>query len=176
MTRNLRPLSPVVIRRVRTEDWRTIRALRLEMLLDSPLAFITTHPEAAAMPDEVWIERCTSRPDGTTATYAAFDGDVAVGMAVGVDRTRPGRRVVAVVSVYVSPSHRRHGVAGCLMSEVESWAVLRGAHSTSLWVVDGNDGARGFYERIGYRMTLDRQRITAPPVRWETRMEKPLRG
>lgn len=169
-------MSSVVIRRVRTEDWRAIRALRLEMLLDSPLAFITTHAEAEALPDAVWIERCSPTPDGTTATFAAFEGDDAVGMAVGVDRSRPGRRVVAVVSVYVSPALRRRGIAGRLMAEVEAWAADRGAGSTSLWVVDGNDGARRFYEERGYRPTLDRQRITAPPVRWERRMEKPLTG
>ncbi len=145
------------------------------MLLDSPLAFITTHAEAEALPDEVWIERCTAQPDGTTATFGAFDADRAVGMAVGVDRSRPGRKVVAVVSVYVSPQCRRQGIADALTSEVEAWAVERGATSTSLWVVDGNDGARTFYERRGYGMTLDRQRITAPPVRWERRMEKRLR-
>ena len=60
------------------------------------------------------------------------------------------------------------------MSGVESWAMAIGATTTSLWVVDDNASARAFYENRGYRPTLDRQRITAPPQRWETRMYRTL--
>lgn len=169
-------MADVEVRRVEPGDWRAIRAVRLEMLEDSPLAFITTLTEARALPDSVWIDRCTQPPDGAAATFGAFVGDRAVGMAVGLDKSRPGRSVVAVVSVYVSPDHRRTGVADRLMAGVEDWAVARGVRWTSLWVVDGNDGARAFYEQRGYRSTFDRQRITGPPVRWERRMQKRLRS
>ena len=97
-------------------------------------------------------------------------------MAVGLDKSRPGRRVVAIVSVYVSPGFRRRGIAGSLMGQVERWAATRGARRTSLWVVDGNEAAARFYEGRGYRRTLDRQKIRTPPVRWEARMEKRLSG
>lgn len=164
------------IRRVTTADWRAIKALRLDMLEDSPLAFITTYDEAAAHPDSVWIERCTPDPKGESVAFAVFAGERAVGMAVGLDKSRPGRHVVAVVSVYVASAVRRRGLAGALMDRVEDWAAHeRAATTTSLWVVDGNDVARRFYEQRGYRSTFDRQKIRTPPVRWETRMEKQLR-
>jgi GNAT superfamily N-acetyltransferase len=167
--------DPITIRRVETDDWRAIKALRLQMLEESPLAFITTYDEASAQPDSVWIERCTPDPGDGSVSYAAFDAEHAVGMAVGLDKSRPGRRVVAVVSVYVAPTLRRRGLAGRLMDGVEEWARERAATATSLWVVDGNDAARRFYAQRGYRPTFDRQKIRTPPVRWETRMEKSLR-
>ena len=95
-------------------------------------------------------------------------------MAIGLDRSDRAPGVVAVVSVFVSASARRNGVGDALMNAVESWALAIDAATTSLWVVDDNDAARGFYENRGYRLTLARQRIMAPPQRWETRMYKTL--
>lgn len=62
------------------------------------------------------------------------------------------------------------------MEGVEGWARSKGVGLTSLWVVDGNDAARRFYEQLGYAATLDRQKISVPPVRWETRLVKDLSG
>lgn len=171
-----RGVSDVVVRSIGVADWPVVKALRLEMLEDSPRAFITTYEQAAVEPDEVWIARCTPDPDDRSHSVGAFTEGRAVGMAVGLDASRLGRRVVAVVSVYVAPPCRGSGIADEMMERIEEWATLRRAGTTSLWVVDGNDRARRFYERRGYRMTLDRQKIRTPPVRWEGRMEKRLRG
>ncbi len=148
-----------------------LKAIRLEALADSPTAFITTFDEANGYPDAVWLERSSEPPDGGQATFLAVRRDRCRGMAIGLDRSSAGRAVVAIVSVYVAPGVRRSGVGNALMDAVEAWARVRGAAATSLWVVDGNDGARGFYEARGYRETLDRQKISVPPVRWETRLE-----
>ena len=67
-----------------------------------------------------------------------------------------------------------HSVVAGLMAGVEEWAASIGGTTCSLWVVDGNDGAARFYRSLGYVPTLDRQRISKPPVRWETRYEKRL--
>jgi GNAT superfamily N-acetyltransferase len=99
-------------------------------------------------------------------------GPRTVGLAVGVDRNETARGVVAVVSVFVSSHVRRRGVAQRLMAGVEEWAGSIGRTTLSLWVVEGNEPATRFYEDIGYRATLDRQRITIPPPRWEKRMVK----
>jgi GNAT superfamily N-acetyltransferase len=105
----------------------------------------------------------------------AIEGTRTVGMAVGIDRSTVATGVVAIVSVFVSADVRHRGVGRSLMAAVEDWALSIGATTTSLWVVDGNDVARGFYESLGYTATLDRQRIDVPPVRWETRMVKRIR-
>jgi ribosomal protein S18 acetylase RimI-like enzyme len=53
--------------------------------------------------------------------------------------------------IYVKPEHRRHGVASILMAEAERFARGEGAQSVRLGVLDGNDPARRFYERHGFR-------------------------
>lgn len=153
-----------------------LRAIRLEALADSPTAFITTLEEANGYPDAVWVDRSTEDPEGGQATFLAVGKDRCRGMVIGLDRSSSGREVVAIVSVYVAPDVRRSGVGDALMDAVEAWARERGSEVTSLWVVEGNDGARGFYEARGYRATLDRQKISVPPVRWETRFEFRLNG
>jgi GNAT superfamily N-acetyltransferase len=165
----------IEVRRIRPTEWRRLRDVRLEALADSPQAFITTLAEARRFPDSLWSDRASVGSEGPgQATMIAVSGGRTVGMAVGLDRSSVAPGVVAVVSVFVSPDVRRRGVARALMAAVEAWASGVGATTTSLWVVDGNEGARTLYESLGYRMTLDRQPIRVPPPRWETRMVKRL--
>ena len=165
----------IEVRRIAPGDERRLREIRIEALEDAPLAFITTAEEARAHPDDLWHRRVLAGSSGTDqATFLACAGEATVGMAIGLDRSDRAPGVVAVVSVFVSSSARRRGVGDALMSAVESWAMAIGATTTSLWVVDDNASARAFYENRGYRPTLDRQRITAPPQRWETRMYRTL--
>ena len=53
--------------------------------------------------------------------------------------------------LYVKPEHRRRGVASMLMAEAERFARGEGAHLLRLGVLDGNERARRFYERHGFR-------------------------
>ena len=95
------------VRRVRRDEWEQIKRIRLEMLEDSPEAFITTLPEAQAFDDSVWIERAAKGSEGSTqATMLGFDGDVPVAMAIGLRRSQGKQDVLVVVSVYVTPAHR----------------------------------------------------------------------
>lgn len=165
----------VEVRRIRTDEWLKLREIRLEALADTPEAFITTLAEAETYPDDVWKDRARSGAlGGLQTTMIAVDGEHTVGMAIGLLRPAVTREVVPIVSVFVSPSVRRRGVGEGLVVGVERWARAQGAVRTSLWVVDTNDAARRFYEGIGYRATLDRQKITVAPVRWETRLVKEL--
>jgi GNAT superfamily N-acetyltransferase len=167
--------TSIEVRRIRGEDWNRLREVRLAALLDAPLAFITTYEEAQALDDEVWQERAEIGANGRSqATVLALLDDRTVGLAVGLDRTASKPGLIAIVSVFVSPEVRRLGVGRRLIEALEEWARDVGAATTSLWVVEGNDGAADFYESMGYRKTSDRQKITVPPVRWEVRMEKVL--
>ena len=53
--------------------------------------------------------------------------------------------------IYVTPEHRGAGVANMLMAEAERFARAEGAHVLRLGVLDGNDRARRFYVRHGFR-------------------------
>lgn len=72
-------------------------------------------------------------------------------------------RVNGVVSdLIVTARFRRQGVGRRLLAEAESWVRQRGASSIELVVYEFNEGARRFYEKLGYA-TLSRT------------MEKPFR-
>ena len=170
-----RPLA-FDVRAIRADEWDRLRSIRLEALKDSPDAFITKHEEALADPQSRWEELAArgAAGDGQT-TIIAVRGRDTVAMAVGLwDPDRSGT-VMPVVAVFVSPRVRRQGVGARVMRSVHDWGRSKGATAASLWVVDSNTAARGFYEGIGYKATLDRHEISVPPVRWETRMVLTLR-
>ena len=56
-----------------------------------------------------------------------------------------------IYDIYVRPEHRRRGVANMLLAEAERFARGQGAHLLRLGVLDGNEGARKFYARHGFR-------------------------
>lgn len=47
-------MSTMEFRPARAEEWEQARDLRLEMLADTPIAYLQTWDDAAATPDEVW--------------------------------------------------------------------------------------------------------------------------
>ena len=164
------------VRQIRSHEWERLRDIRLEALVDTPTAFATTFAEAEAFPDSLWQERTGAGAAGhDQITVLAVSGDRTVGMTVALGRPGNDRRVVPIVSVYVTPRERRKGVAQRLLNTAEEWARNHGASRTSLWVEEENVPARCFYESIGYIRTLDRQRMPASPGTWEIRLEKYLR-
>ena len=167
----------VEVRPIGPDEWRRLKEIRIEALVESPLAFTTTPEEAQSLADAVWQQRAAGNAHGVAQlTMIGIEGVRTVGMAVGLLRDGSAADVVPIVSVFVSPSHRGRGVGRRMMEGVEDWARRHGARSTSLWVVDENRAARRFYEALGYRATLDRQKISVPPERWETRLVKDLSG
>ncbi|HEV2089142.1 MAG TPA: hypothetical protein VGR21_12590, partial [Cryptosporangiaceae bacterium] len=65
----------VVVRRIRPDDGAAARALRLEALADTPLAYMDTLADAAARPMVLWDAMAAERASGDA--IAAFVADVA---------------------------------------------------------------------------------------------------
>jgi ribosomal protein S18 acetylase RimI-like enzyme len=144
------------VRRLRAEEWRQLREIRLEALKDTPIGFGEWYHEAAARTDEEWRERARRIAEpAQTALFAALDQE---GRFVGITGVFPrpelaeGRELV-VYSVYVTPAHRgaRHGVAAKLLDAAIAWAREVGkAQSVTLSVHERNDRAHAFYRRYGF--------------------------
>ena len=79
---------------------------------------------------------------------AELDGTI-VGFA-NVGPSRDEDRNGEVYAIYVEASHWDHGVGRDLMVVAVGWLAERYAEST-LWVLAGNDRARRFYEKGGWR-------------------------
>ena len=89
---------------------------------------------------------------GDPETWIAFDGDAVVGMASvspSRDRDLPGTGEVR--ALYVAPDHWRSGAGSALMAKAEQLLADAGFTEASLWVLEDNARARGFYEAAGWR-------------------------
>jgi GNAT superfamily N-acetyltransferase len=150
---------PVELRRVTADGWELWRALRLEALAEAPYAFSSKLADWATAPEARWRARL-GQPDDRNLV-ALVEGQP-VGMASGI----PGDEAstVELVSMWVRPTARGHGVADALLHAVEHWGLVRGASRLCLGVVASNQRARRLYERHGLVVTgeVERSSPTEP--------------
>ncbi len=150
------------IRRVRDDDWRALRDVRIAALADAPDAFGTTHAQALERPSEWWIEWCAkSAGSETQAMVLAWDGSRAVGMA-GAYREDSGRW--NVISMWVDPAARGRGIGQALLESAVGFAREHGAGEIVLGVTDGNDAARTLYETYGFADNGDSEPLASNPT------------
>jgi GNAT superfamily N-acetyltransferase len=143
-------VTEVWIRRVQPSDAGRARALRLEMLADAPLAYITTLAEAAERPHADYagfVERCSS---GVQNAMFVADADGAlVGQAFGaIHPTEPDRTMV--YAVYVAPAYRGRGLLEGLVDAVAEWSRITGRPTLELEVVTSNGRALRAYQKLGF--------------------------
>ncbi|CAD6009768.1 GNAT family N-acetyltransferase [Agreia sp. COWG] len=146
-------MSPAIrIARITEDDWDRMRALRLEMLADTPLAFLETLNAAREVPESEWRFRAARSARPGSLGLAAVDtssGDWVGTMSAYVD----GSGDAMLVSVYVTPAWRgpTKGVTDTLLDAVEAWVrdeIPQGR--LLLHVHEQNSRARAFYARRGY--------------------------
>jgi ribosomal protein S18 acetylase RimI-like enzyme len=161
---------------MRPDQWRELRALRLEMLADSPLAFVEALPAAEGLSDEEWQARAVryTAPGSLNLVAAERNHGRWVGtMSVYVD---DGAGRAYVVAVYVAPSQRGRdaGIADALLDRVEEWARDHGHAELWLEVHEDNPRAQGFYLRRGYRFTGETRPYDLDPAGQELEMVRTL--
>ncbi|MEV4618320.1 GNAT family N-acetyltransferase [Asanoa sp. NPDC049573] len=142
--------ASVEVRRVRPADAARTRALRLEMLADSPLAFLETLAQAAARPHAEYAARIAENSTGDrVAQFIAVVDDRVVAHAGGTAiADEPG--VTVIFAVYVTPAWRGKGLISALTAAVSAWSRAAGRPDLMLEVVVGNDRAVRAYERVGF--------------------------
>ncbi len=136
----IRPLRPA-----EAEAWR---ALRLQMLKESPTAFSSAYEDAV----ELDLERFASRipDDGVDALFGLFvHGRLAGSAGFAVERGRKVRHKGGLWGVYVAPEVRGRGLGAALLARLieharQHVAVLQGG------VVTANAGAWALYRRLGF--------------------------
>lgn len=163
-----------VVRRVRPDEGPLLKSVRLSALADSPSAFGSSYAAEADQPDEHWTDRAMLGAAGErTVTFFAMVDESAVGL-VSAYRPDPAEPAAELVSMWVSPAHRRSGIAIELVTAVVGWARQTGMATVELWVTRGNDAAVRLYEAVGFRLTGDYQPLPSDPCKDELRMRVPL--
>jgi len=153
----------VTVRQATSDDWQTVRDIRLAALQEAPYAFGSTYARERDFDEDTWRDRL-SNPDGPT--FLAFDGDDAVGID-GV-YTEGGDRIL--VAMWVAPSARRAGVGEALTNAVCHWVRAQGDRRVYLGVAEDNEPARRLYERLGFRMTGKSAPLHSDPTRLSLEM------
>jgi GNAT superfamily N-acetyltransferase len=182
------------IRRVRPADAARMRALRLEMLADSPLAFLETIAAAAARPHADYAALIARNSAGTTcgqfiaepadatADHAGTAAGHPAGRAGGSGRfvghaggiAAPDEPTLTVIfAVYLTPTWRGGGLLADLIEGVAAWSRAAGRPELLLEVVVGNDRAVRAYQRLGFVDTGVRAPHPTVPVLTELQMRRP---
>ena len=102
-------------------------------------------PEAAAFRDLPYFQaRIGSGPDLQYMIVATIEGEIA-----GFSRWEGD----GIAQVFVAPDHFRKGIGEALLRKAET--ALKDAGHKTIWLhcQEGNDHARAFYEKHGWRVT-----------------------
>jgi GNAT superfamily N-acetyltransferase len=136
------PADSYDVARVHVRSWQSAyRGLIAQDYLDS-------------LTPELWAGRYTFGRMGfqLPSTQVAVDGSTICGLATtGLCRDIDLSNFGELMAIYVDPAYTRAGVGRLLMTAARKRLRGVGVAGASLWVLDGNVRARGFYERDGWR-------------------------
>ena len=167
------PRPELVIRTTEEADWQAVRALRLEMLRDTPLAYGETLATALDADETTWRARAARGTTPRQTSIVAIDGERWIGHMGGyIPDATSGPMLVGV---YVAPEHRgdEAGVSRRLLEAVEQWAREFGG-TLRLEVHEDNPRAIRFYEKLGFTLTGRSRDYELAPGGLELEMIKPL--
>ena len=131
------------------QDWRDLRAIRLEALRSELAAYSSSYEETLDWPDEEWRRRLTSdhsmvllarvlmRPIGMVGGYLGSDeGDNSVGVVFGM---------------YVTGEHRGKGIGRLLLTSlIDRLSAFPQITTIRLGVTETQEPARRLYESMGF--------------------------
>jgi ribosomal protein S18 acetylase RimI-like enzyme len=129
------------IARVHSETWRTVYRGQIS---DDILDMQNMERRTA-----LWQRRLAQLAE---PVFLAEEGGV-LGFCELIPSRDPGagQTVGEIAAIYVHPSHWRKGVGRALCAHALSAADRRGYELVTLWVLASNDGAKHFYQAMGFR-------------------------
>ncbi|MFJ9692291.1 GNAT family N-acetyltransferase [Kitasatospora sp. NPDC101183] len=165
------------IERIGAGDWERLKAVRLEQLLDTPMAFVETHEAALGHPESEWRDRAAAVNGPGRVGLVAVDGDGGEWVGTMLTLPHPEEPETAVlIGVWVAPGHRgrERGATDALLDGVLDWARAEGKDRMVLRVHEANDRAAAFYRRRGFAFTGDAQPFVLDPATVTLRMSLAL--
>ncbi len=165
------PSSPsaITLRLVGVNDWPLWRKLRLQALEEAPYAFGSRLADWQGEGDAEmrWRTRLWTVPVNIIAEL----NETAVGMVSATAPTQDG--TVELISMWVAPIARGHGVGDSLVRAVLESARERQASRVALAVFEGNKRAASLYWRHGF-VTVGAMAGTCPGITCERQMIRDL--
>jgi ribosomal protein S18 acetylase RimI-like enzyme len=133
------------------QDWRDLRAIRLEALRSEPAAYSSSFEETLARSDEHWQQRLAS--DHSVHLLARVQSRP-IGMVGGYLGSDEGDESVAVVfGMYVAREYRGRGIGRLLLSSlIDRLSAFPQISTIRLGVTETQDPARALYESMGFQV------------------------
>lgn len=150
------------------------RTVRLNALQDTPSAFGSTFAKESQLSDNDWFNRISRWNSEGSVCYLAMEEGVACGIVAGKVVEHDPRRAY-VLSMWVSPAHRRHSLGARLVNAIQLWATNAGVSELILSVVNTNSVAIDFYRKLGFVFTGKTEPYPNDPALFEYEMVKTLR-
>lgn len=168
-------MAVVLIREIGPDDWAALRDIRLAALRETPYAFSSAYAHEAPFTEEQWRARTQVSGHGVMyfAHLAPAGHNDAAGPA-GMAGLFEQDGTADLVSMWVSPSARGHGVGEALVEAIAAEAKSRGYGTVHLWVTESNAPARRLYDRCGFTPTGEHQPLPSAPASTEIRMRRLL--
>jgi ribosomal protein S18 acetylase RimI-like enzyme len=151
----------------------TFKAIRLAAILDSPSAFGSTYAKESLLSDADWVKRAADWSSHRSIGYLAMEEGRACGIAAAFLNEHDPTKA-HVISMWIAPSHRRHGIGGLLIEAINAWAESRGAQRLELMVTSNNIAALDFYQRIGFSKTGNTEPYPNDSNLFEYEMHRPI--
>ena len=143
----------MLIRKLTEDDMEALWSLRLRALRDNPEAFGSTYEETLQRGKESYRQRLR-QPHSETFFIGAFEEGSMVGI-VGFFRESgtKSQHQGYIISMYVAPEQRGHGVGKALLIEAIAQARnIAGLEQLLLAVVTTNAAARRLYQSLGFEV------------------------
>ncbi|QHH97472.1 GNAT family N-acetyltransferase [Acinetobacter dispersus] len=135
-------LEELVVRLTTEEDWKILKTVRLESLLDSPDVFAANYATTEKYSESEWRDRASQK---TKFQYVlAIKGDRAIGIIGG---TQNAVHEFNVIAMWVNPIFRGSGIADLLVSAIKNLAVSKCHSRIVLSVSPKNERAVYLYSR-----------------------------
>jgi ribosomal protein S18 acetylase RimI-like enzyme len=140
-----------MIRELRAGDVESYVKLRREALLDSPLAFVASPADDRFSSPEAIRDQLQRAPE--FVIMGAFRPRLVSSVGLYRDRLLKSSHKAHLWGMYMTPNHRRQGVASGLLDAVlRHAAALAGVSWVHLKVSAATPGAQRLYERAGFRV------------------------
>ncbi len=157
-----RPGEGIVVRRIRAEEWKAHRALRLKALANDRIAFGSSSERESQYSDAEWRERTENGASSTSSSLSVAEvpNHGLVGMAVGaVVEAR-----LWIFGMWVEPDWRGRGTGGALLDTAIAWLhQQRPAQPIFLDVNPRQTSAVRLYESRGFRATGKSKKLDHSP-------------
>jgi GNAT superfamily N-acetyltransferase len=163
----------ITLRPISAADTDLYKETRLRALEDTPSAFGSTYAREVQFTDAMWNERIDRMASDHAIGYLAMEDSQACGLVLAFP-SKEDAALIKVISMWVAPTHRRHGVGTLLIDGIKRWAEARSARELRLMVTSNNQSALDFYLRNGFSLTGNTEPYPNDPALLEREMLCPL--